>query len=365
MLTKLNKLINICIRKNIPFVSYRLPGDPQVITWLQRSGKFKLVESVREVIDHPGFIYAPFHRQTNFPVIFFEPEVIIYNDDFEKELLKSLNDQDPLYANYDVPVPYVADKQEYLLQAGQFIGNFNTSFPKAVLSRVALLNRSPEFDPGHFFIRLQQQNPDAFCHLIHIPGAGTWTGASPEMLIRSDGQTVRTVSLAGTLPGNGFGDGYEWKEKEREEQQIVIDYMENVLKSSGITAFKKTKTRDIQAGDMVHLSNEFHFDEKSLKLELGEFLELLHPTPAVCGLPKEKALDLILKTEKHNREYYAGYCGPVNYLHKTDLFVNLRCMKILPDSQALFVGGGLTAKSDPAKEWDETVLKTQTIRKLL
>ncbi len=94
---------------------------------------------------------------------------------------------------------------------------------------------------------------------------------------------------------------------------------------------------------------------------MTEFISALHPTPAVCGLPKERALELIYKTEMHNREYYAGYCGPINYQGKTDLFVNLRCMKILPDKLALYIGGGLTAKSDPEKEWEETVLKANTL----
>jgi len=94
---------------------------------------------------------------------------------------------------------------------------------------------------------------------------------------------------------------------------------------------------------------------------MAEFITNLHPTPAVCGLPKDKSLELILQTEKHNREYYAGYCGPINYQNKTDLFVNLRCMKILEDQLALFVGGGLTKDSVPTKEWDETVLKAKTL----
>ena len=115
---------------------------------------------------------------------------------------------------------------------------------------------------------------------------------------------------------------------------------------------------------MIHLNTEFEFDADLLKNNLAEFIETLHPTPAVCGYPKEKALDLIFQTEQHNREYYAGFCGPVNFKDRTDLFVNLRCMKILPEHLGLFVGGGFTTHSQPAKEWEETTLKSQTIKKL-
>jgi isochorismate synthase len=121
----------------------------------------------------------------------------------------------------------------------------------------------------------------------------------------------------------------------------------------------------IQAGNAIHLSTKFSFDESSIQNRLADFIERLHPTPAVCGLTKEKALELILKTEKHNREYYSGFCGPINMKEKTDLFVNLRCMKILKDKLVLFIGGGLTAKSEIEKEWEETKLKSRTLLSLI
>ena len=365
MAKKLVRLINLCLEKQIPFVSYRLPDEEQTITWVQRSGGFNLVESIIEVIDLPGFIYAPFHRRTNYPVVFFEPEMIIYNDDFEKELLKSISAQKPLYRDYEVQIPENTTKEEYLRRAGKFTEGFDHSIEKAVLSRVEKVQKSKEFNAGEFFMKMQEAYPNAFCHIIHIPGTGTWAGATPESLIRIDEKTARTVSLAGTLPGEGYGEKHQWQAKEIEEQQLVNDYMEEILAAFDITQFNKTATENIQAGDLIHLINKYDFNRGYLKDKLGEFLVKLHPTPAVCGYPKQAALNLILDTEKHNREYYAGYCGPINYLGKTDLFVNLRCMKILPGQLALFVGGGLTAKSDPEKEWMETVLKSKTLLKLL
>ena len=87
----------------------------------------------------------------------------------------------------------------------------------------------------------------------------------------------------------------------------------------------------------------------------------MHPTPAVCGLPKEKALDLIYKTEPYDREYYAGYLGMVEK-DTVDFYVNLRCMKIYENTAALFVGGGITANSVAKKEWEETELKAETLK---
>ncbi|MCB2219576.1 MAG: chorismate-binding protein [Bacteroidetes bacterium] len=342
-----------------------MPDESHVVTWIQRSGHFQLVEHIDEVIDQPGFVYAPFHRLTNFPVVFFEPEIIVYNEEFENELIKEIKEQGPLYADFDIPTPLVVSKEEYLIQAAQFTGSFNHIFPKAVLSRVDLIQKKADFDVGDFFRKLHHAYPKAFCHVIHIPGAGTWAGATPETLFRSDGQTAKTVSLAGTLPLKTFDEEFSWKEKELEEQQWVTQYIEDVFANFGIKNYEVAPIKSITAGDIVHLATEFQFPVRLIKNNLGAFLKTLHPSPAICGFPKARALDLILKTEKHNREYYAGFCGPINYLDKTDLFVNLRCMKILPESLALFVGGGLTAKSDPEKEWEETVLKSKTLMKLL
>ena len=86
--TKLIKLIELCLEKSIPFVSYSLPGSDQITTWIQKSGKILFVEDISEVIDKSGFVYAPFHRSTNFPVVFFlETELIINEINFDDSLL--------------------------------------------------------------------------------------------------------------------------------------------------------------------------------------------------------------------------------------------------------------------------------------
>ena len=97
---------------------------------------------------------------------------------------------------------------------------------------------------------------------------------------------------------------------------------------------------------------------------MPKFIRDLHPTPAVCGLPKEKSLDIIYKTEPYDREYYAGYLGMVEN-DSVDFYVNLRCMKIYENAAALFVGGGITANSDAKKEWQETELKAKTLLNIL
>lgn len=363
MSTKLVQLLNLCLEKNIPFVSFRFPNESKIQTWIQLSGKFNFVEQFDEIANQSGFVYAPFHRKTNFPIVFFEPELIFENDKIEDSLIRKISESDSLYPEYKYDLPVEISQQEYLNQAKKFIDSFDKDFPKAVLSRVQIENKPKDFDAGRFFIKLREKYPNAFCHIINIPGAGTWAGASPETLLRINESSAQSISLAGTKPFH-ITD-IHWEEKELEEQQIVTDYIESVLNKFEIKDFKKEEVQNLQAGNAVHLATKFSFDQVTIEKQMGAFMSELHPTPAVCGFPKEKALDLILQTEKHNREYYAGFCGPINMNEKSDLFVNLRCLKILKDRLTLYVGGGLTALSDPQKEWEETILKAETLLSVL
>ena len=90
----------------------------------------------------------------------------------------------------------------------------------------------------------------------------------------------------------------------------------------------------------------------------------MHPTPAVCGIPLEITKNYIQKNEVHERELYTGYIGEVN-LDSASLYVNLRCMKITSDQFYVYVGGGLTAKSNAKQEWEETEIKAQTMLSLI
>ncbi len=295
--------------------------------------------------------------------MFFEPELIVENDKVEDSLIEEISKKGPLYPEYKYDLPFETSQQEYLKQAKNIIDSFDKDFPKAVLSRVQIENNPKNFDAGSFFIKLQEVYPNAFCHIINIPGAGTWAGATPETLLRINESSAQSISLAGTKPFQ-ITD-IHWEEKELEEQQIVTDYIESVLKGFEIQDYKKEEVQNLKAGNAIHLATKFGFERSKIENHLGDFISQLHPTPAVCGLPKEKALNIILQTENHNREYYAGFCGPINMKEKTDLFVNLRCMKIMKENLAIYVGGGLTAQSDPLDEWDETLLKAETLLSIL
>jgi isochorismate synthase len=108
------------------------------------------------------------------------------------------------------------------------------------------------------------------------------------------------------------------------------------------------------------LSGELNTDFKSFDL-----VKALHPTPAICGLPKEEALRFILENENYDRKYYAGFLGEWNKANQSDLFVNLRCLEVENEKVNLYVGCGITKDSNPEKEFIETENKSMTMRNIL
>jgi len=134
------------------------------------------------------------------------------------------------------------------------------------------------------------------------------------------------------------------------------------LKQFGLKLLTQSKTETIQAGSLEHLKTTFKFDLSDKKLI--PFLHAFHPTPAVGGYPQKIAVNTILNTEIHHRQYYTGYLGFINDEDDVDLYVNLRCAKITDQQTLAFVGGGITKESDPILEWDETEHKSKTMGRL-
>jgi isochorismate synthase len=127
--------------------------------------------------------------------------------------------------------------------------------------------------------------------------------------------------------------------------------------------FSVSDTYTIKAGSLLHLKADIKGEIDGF--ELKSLLSTLHPTPAVCGLPKEAAKSFILANENYDRRYYTGFLGEINVDSETELFVNLRCVEIDGAIANIYVGGGITEESKPEKEWLETCQKTNTIKSVL
>ena len=177
-------------------------------------------------------------------------------------------------------------------------------------------------------------------------------GSTPEIILSGEKDDWHTVALAGTQPLQDGKLPQVWDEKNRKEQEYVSSYIRGQLLSLGIHS-TENGPYPAYAGALSHLKTDFRFSLQDNK-GLGDLLKVLHPTPAVCGLPKDTAYRFILENEGYDRRYYSGFIGWLDPDGRTDLYVNLRCMHIEEEQLTLYAGGGLLASSELNDEWLET-----------
>jgi isochorismate synthase len=241
---------------------------------------------------------------------------------------------------------------------------------KIVLSRTLSVRLSDDVDVVNVFEELCNTYPTALVSFVSSPEAGTWMGATPEVLVSIEDHTIfKTVALAGTKTFEKDVNlkTVAWTQKEIEEQALVERYIISCFKKIRLREYDEQGPKTIVAGNLLHLKSEFTVDMKATNFpQLGSvMLQLLHPTSAVCGMPLEPALNFLKEHEGYDRQYYAGYLGPVNFNNQTNLFVNLRCMQLQDDKALLYAGAGVTVDSDPKEEWIETEMKLNTLLKVI
>lgn len=367
--TKLISLQTVCLKQNIPFVSYRLPLQTEITSLVQYSSCPRKVKSYNELEYKSGFVISPFVLSNQCATYLLQPDKIFIDndiDDVEIECLSQIETfcevQKPHAMNLSSTLKSDFIHQVHTAQKAMALGQFD----KVVLSKVKCEELKNEFSAEQFFLKLCQTYPSAFVYLLQMPEAGCWIGASPEPLLVIDAQCVKTVSLAGTqLATDASINSHVWSTKEIEEQGIVTDFVEKTLQHLTIKNYSKVGPINYRAANLIHLKTAFEFAPSEVKSQLGNLIDALHPTPSVGGLPKTAALTFILEHEKHNRTYYSGFLGPVNIHKQSNLFVNLRCMQLFENQISLYSGAGITPSSVAENEWVETDNKLMTLMKLL
>lgn len=256
----------------------------------------------------------------------------------------------------DAPaIPLQESKEDYLLKIEKSIQNIQQrKLPKLVVARKKIIALS-HLNIAETFLNLIKEYPSAFVYAFSHKDY-FWMGAFSELLGKYDKstKTFETMSLAGTLPKDE-----DWTEKEIEEQKPVSNYIHNILQKFS-PSIEVSPTKNHFSGKIKHLRTDFKttIEENELEKIIGE----LHPTPAVCGIPKEECQSFIRSLEGFDREFYAGY-SKIELPDSIYYFVNLRCGKFYKNMVELFVGGGITALSNPENEWRETELKAEALTK--
>jgi isochorismate synthase len=361
--------------KNLPFVIYRLPNNKHFNILIGSSVKKVKEENLAEVTS--GFLFSTYEGEH----YFIDNGMIYSSEDQQLKVSPSWPPTISLEKNSELTdhwQPYSLRNDTKETQPEEFINYVETCIAeinisdliKVVPSRTKRINLNESNHLSDIFLKLCDNYENAFVSLLSTPNFGTWIGASPETLIEVDKEGVfRTMSLAGTQPFNKeqLLHTLPWTQKEIEEQAMVSRYIINRFKEIRLREFEEVGPRTVKAGNLAHLCSTFKVDTKATNFpDLGSvMLKLLHPTSAVCGMPKPEAQALLKSLEKHDRKLYSGYLGPVNMPEGSHIYVNLRCMEVIKDEAILYAGAGVTAYSIPQDEWYETELKCNTLLNIM
>ncbi len=335
----------------LPFVIFRKPNESIIHGFLQQTSDLRTSTD----FNTSGFVFSPFVEGEDETVWMYEEECEL----IETEFKESGNKIDLALKKH--PKPFL-DKEKHISIVEKAINSLKSGdLQKVVISRSEMVEIK-EREPIEWFKQIANLYVNAFCYCWYHPKVGMWLGASPETLIYLNNTSFETMALAGTMPFEG-SEKVTWGIKEQEEQQLVVDSILDGLKAVSKQVQKGVTTTQ-KAGALLHLKTKIQGELKALS-GVKVLIEVLHPTSAVCGLPKKSAKQFILENENYNRSYYTGYLGSFSIEKNTHLFVNLRCMQVYDTSIKIYVGGGITALSNAELEWDETVNKSQIMKIVL
>lgn len=339
--------------QNLPFVLYSKPNSKNLIVFLQQNDTLYKVSNYSE----KGFVFASFDEKQLILIPKNASEII----SIDKEIIEfSSIETDDWNFNSEEKKDY----EDLVVKGIKAIKN--DEFKKVVLSRSEIVDLA-EFDFIATFQHLVQLYPTTFTYCFFHPKIGLWIGATPEQLLKAKGNVFETTALAGTQKAN-LETEIRWEQKEKDEQQYVTDFIVKRLREVA-NSVVVTEPYSIKAGAIWHIKTDISgvLNDNST---LEEVIDTLHPTPAVCGLPKKKAKAFILENENYDRTFYTGFLGELNSSFSgneinSDLFVNLRSMQIRENKAVLYMGCGITKESIPEKEWEESVNKSMTMKRVL
>ena len=325
------------------FAIYRLPHEDHATMIRQTKGEPVELHSITELNGKQGFVVAPFEVKDDQPVVLIEGEKTIVPLEATQFIMSSVppsvmssvppsvmssgvetshgfmpigeaktspteiheispraslgrDDKEGNFGRDDKPLTtyYKVDFANYHSQLK------NDTFRKIVLARCADEKTEEKLDPMALFYKACAMYPRLFIALVETEKSGCWLTATPEILLDGKGSDWRTIALAGTMKLeddqlNGEGETLTWSTKNIQEQRIVSTYITECLEQF-TSNFSEEGPKTVRAANLVHLRSDFTF-----KLEdnnhIGDLLNTLHPTPAVCGLPKREAFQFIVKNE--------------------------------------------------------------------
>ncbi|MBI2237441.1 MAG: isochorismate synthase [Actinobacteria bacterium] len=247
---------------------------------------------------------------------------------------------------------------------------------KVVLARSIVVDAGRELDAKQLLWRLRAVDPDCYAFAVselelerdHVRPTRSLVGASPELLVAKRGHEVRATPLAGSAPR--FGDAGEDRAsaegllasvKDREEHAVVVEAVSEALRGLCDEVHHPSEPEPLGTANVWHLSTPFRGRLRADVRSALEVVASLHPTPAVCGAPREAAREALGELESIDRGLYAGPVGWVDANGDGEWAIALRCAEIAGTTARLFAGAGIVADSVPEQELDETERKFRAL----
>ena len=241
---------------------------------------------------------------------------------------------------------------------------------KIVLAREVQVHAPDEYNPAALFGVLRDAFPSCFVFCVGR-GDATLIAASPELLVRREGQRVSTIALAGSTRRSAdpavdahLGERLMRDESYREEHAIVARRIEHTLNRYAVWVAAAPEPTLVRIANIQHLATPIRA-QLAAPVEAIELAGLLHPTPAIGGEPAVPALELIPALEGLDRGWYTGPVGWTDAAGDGEFCVALRCALLRGNVARCYAGNGIVRGSDPSTELVETETKLQALLPLL
>jgi salicylate biosynthesis isochorismate synthase/menaquinone-specific isochorismate synthase len=241
---------------------------------------------------------------------------------------------------------------------------------KVVLAREVTVHAPSEHEPAAVLGLLREAFPSCYVFAVGR-GDATFVAASPELLVRRDGQRASTVALAGSVRRSAdpavddhLGEQLLQSAKDREENAIVARRIVRALEPHSVWVTAAPEPSLVRMANIQHLGAAIR---AQLAAPIGaiELAGALHPTPAVGGEPVSRAMDLIPALEGMDRGWYAGPVGWTDATGDGEFCVALRCALLRGRRAHCYAGCGIVRDSDPAAELAESEVKLEAMLPVL
>ncbi|MGM9965960.1 isochorismate synthase [Rummeliibacillus sp. TYF005] len=267
------------------------------------------------------------------------------------------------YAKPKVKSSFEPFKEEYLESIHQVTSLIRQKeADKVVIARSLALEFEKEVSSPNVLSQIILEQPESYLFGLEH-NEKLFFGASPERLVKVENSYAYSSCVAGSVKrgktaeeDEGLGQSLLNDAKNRSEHQYVVDMIGHTFKENCASYTIPSEPRLLKIRDIQHLYTpvEGHLKNGATILQL---VKTLHPTPALGGVPRMKAMEVIRKYEPMNRGLYAAPIGWLDANGNGEFAVAIRSALLHQDKAYLYAGGGIVADSQPQSEYEETLVK--------